>query len=102
MNETRIENSLKNNCVPNIYRRDGKKAYHGGYDPGMDGTTKAILWQVGTLGYTIETRTTDNAAELIATSKSTGERFIARDDTGDTYRAACRLAELVGIDLRDG
>lgn len=66
--------------------------------------TKAILKTIEKLGYAVMIRRTGEAVELVAVNES--ERHVARCDDGDgdeeTYRAACRLAELVGIDLEDG
>jgi hypothetical protein len=73
----------------------------------MTATTSAILHQIMLLGYAVRLKALDGAVEIKAIkSDGSGADHIARcgDGTGDAevYRAACLLAEAVGIELEDG
>lgn len=68
----------------------------------MEPLTNAILRQVQSLGFAIQTRHDGQAVIFAAVERETGQTFTVRADDGDGYRAACELAELVGIDLADG
>lgn len=65
----------------------------------MTGTTRAILRQVIDLGYTVTVRHAESAFEIEAAKD--GQRLLVRCDSGEAgeLRAACDLAERVGIDL---
>ena len=59
-------------------------------------STPVILESIGSVGYIVE-MTYSTGHVFIATNEDTGERFIVR--AADPYRAACELAQGVGIDL---
>lgn len=67
-------------------------------------TAAAIIRHVESLGFAVTLRRSDRGVEIEAVSPT--RRHIARNLDGDgeedEYRAACRLAEMVGIDLEDG
>jgi hypothetical protein len=70
-----------------------------------DGTTRALVWQIEGLGYTVTTIRSGGSVELRAASRTDqSQTFVARNADGDgaedEYLAACRLAEMVGIRLR--
>jgi hypothetical protein len=69
-----------------------------------DGTTRAILRSVEALGYQVFSF--PHAVEFhVVRVLPTPDLHVARvDDTGPEaeYRAACELAQSVGIDLEDG
>lgn len=60
--------------------------------------TRTILRHVGDLGYQV----ISEPGRLVAVDHRTGERHVVTFDDGDRYRAACELAQLVGVDLEDG
>ncbi len=62
----------------------------------MDGTTAAILNQIAALGYVV----TLQAGKIKAIDARNGQTHIVICE--DEYRAACELAQAVGIQLDDG
>lgn len=61
-------------------------------------TTKSILRQIESLGYEVAIDGENETKEMVtvtATDPETLERFIARESSGDDYKAACALARLV-------
>lgn len=68
-------------------------------------TTAAILKQIESLGYTVKTFKVNDTVEMHAVPRE-GAAEVARCNDGDgeeeEYRAACLLAQAVGIDLEDG
>ena len=73
----------------------------------MRTTTDAILCQIESLGYKVSEFHINDMVEMHAVLLSDpDQQHIARvadaDDESETYRCACLLAEMVGIDLADG
>jgi hypothetical protein len=68
--------------------------------------TTAILNHVRSLGYVVSVFRVNGTVEVHAVPTRGGEPQVARcnDSEGDeaAYRAACLLAEAVGVDLEDG
>lgn len=69
--------------------------------------TRVVVGQIERLGYAVRTRPTDSGVEMVAVkldNSGTSHAVTLADpsDPDERYRAACRLAELVGIDLEDG
>jgi putative heme degradation protein len=60
--------------------------------------TRILLEQIGSLGYAI----TVTAQCVEAVHEQTGELHRVRFYDGDRHKAACLLAQMVGIDLADG
>jgi hypothetical protein len=78
-----------------------------GYSKDMTAVTRAILDQIRLLGYSVKVSQVDGRVEIRA-AKGSGpdELFVARHEIGggdeETYVIACRIAEMVGIDLSGG
>jgi hypothetical protein len=72
----------------------------------MTSTTRAILQQVGSLGYIVKTFRINGTVEIHAVPRDGGDPQVARcnDGEGDDeeYQAAVLIADAVGIDLEDG
>jgi hypothetical protein len=72
----------------------------------MNGTTAAILAQVRSLGYIIKEFRVNGTVEFHAVPFSGDGAQVARCNDGvddeSAYRAACMLAEAMGIELEDG
>ena len=70
-------------------------------------TTDAILNQIRRLGYIVKIFRVNGTVEMHAVPlKGDGEPQVARCNDGEddesAYRAACLLAEAVGVELEDG
>lgn len=68
--------------------------------------TATVLRHVQALGYIVKEFRVNNTVEYHAIPLRDGEAQVSRCNDGDddesAYRAACLLAEAVGIDLEDG
>ena len=66
----------------------------------------SIIRQIESLGYVVKEFRVNNAVEYHAVPRDSSAPQVARCNDGaddeSAYRAACMLAEAVGIDLEDG
>lgn len=69
----------------------------------LDSLTKVIIGEINATGWVVDVSEQGDALILQATHKETGRVEAVKTHEGLTsFQAACRLAEMTGMDLEDG